>query len=215
MSDQSPLPPAGWMYAEGDPPGTHRYWDGSAWQGEPQPAPAPNPVPQSPSAPQNPPAPASPTGGPYGAAPGFDPSGTATAPRTGRPVGKILLGLALAFMLLIGGCSFLFWKAVSGPIDAANDFLAEVSSENYEAAWALSEPSCFEEDGPGQLATLFADTTVEGYSLSSTSTSNGSSGEASGTITFAGGDERTIELRMRKTGDDWLVCGFDIGPKGG
>lgn len=29
--------PAGWYYAQGDPPGTHRYWDGSSWQGEPQP----------------------------------------------------------------------------------------------------------------------------------------------------------------------------------
>lgn len=28
--------PAGWYYAEGDPPGTQRYWDGSQWNGEPQ-----------------------------------------------------------------------------------------------------------------------------------------------------------------------------------
>jgi hypothetical protein len=31
----APLP-AGWYYADGDPPGTHRYWDGSIWQGGPQ-----------------------------------------------------------------------------------------------------------------------------------------------------------------------------------
>lgn len=29
--------PAGWYYAQGDPPGTQRYWDGSSWQGDPQP----------------------------------------------------------------------------------------------------------------------------------------------------------------------------------
>ncbi len=29
--------PAGWYYAQGDPPGTQRYWDGAAWQGDPQP----------------------------------------------------------------------------------------------------------------------------------------------------------------------------------
>ncbi len=29
--------PAGWYYAQGDPPGTQRYWDGASWQGEPQP----------------------------------------------------------------------------------------------------------------------------------------------------------------------------------
>lgn len=29
--------PAGWYYAQGDPPDTQRYWDGAAWQGDPQP----------------------------------------------------------------------------------------------------------------------------------------------------------------------------------
>lgn len=32
-----PSQPAGWYYAQGDPPGTQRYWDGSSWVGEPQP----------------------------------------------------------------------------------------------------------------------------------------------------------------------------------
>lgn len=27
---------AGWYHAEGDPPGSVRYWDGSLWRGEPQ-----------------------------------------------------------------------------------------------------------------------------------------------------------------------------------
>lgn len=31
--------PAGWYHAQGDPPGTQRYWDGSQWQGGPQPVP--------------------------------------------------------------------------------------------------------------------------------------------------------------------------------
>ena len=38
MSD-SPQPP-GWYYAQGDPPDTQRYWDGTQWQGGPQPVPA-------------------------------------------------------------------------------------------------------------------------------------------------------------------------------
>lgn len=28
--------PPGWYHGAGDPPGTKRYWDGTAWQGEPQ-----------------------------------------------------------------------------------------------------------------------------------------------------------------------------------
>ena len=35
MTDSSMQPP-GWYYAQGDPPGTQRYWDGTAWQGGPQ-----------------------------------------------------------------------------------------------------------------------------------------------------------------------------------
>ena len=37
MTDNSGMQPAGWYYAEGDPPGTQRYWDGTQWQGGPQP----------------------------------------------------------------------------------------------------------------------------------------------------------------------------------
>ncbi|NNE95558.1 MAG: hypothetical protein HKN24_05965 [Acidimicrobiales bacterium] len=36
MSDQSGSSIPGWYHAEGDPPGTHRYWDGIQWQGGPQ-----------------------------------------------------------------------------------------------------------------------------------------------------------------------------------
>ena len=41
MSDQ----PAGHYYAEGDPPGTVRYWDGTQWVGDPIPAPPTTPPP--------------------------------------------------------------------------------------------------------------------------------------------------------------------------
>jgi uncharacterized RDD family membrane protein YckC len=39
MSDTPPTQPAGWYYAQGDPPGTQRFWDGAQWQGGPQPVP--------------------------------------------------------------------------------------------------------------------------------------------------------------------------------
>lgn len=32
-------PTAGWYRSDDDPPGTHRYWDGGHWVGEPQPLP--------------------------------------------------------------------------------------------------------------------------------------------------------------------------------
>jgi uncharacterized RDD family membrane protein YckC len=39
MTDNAPQQPPGWYYAQGDPPGTQRYWDGTSWVGAPQPVP--------------------------------------------------------------------------------------------------------------------------------------------------------------------------------
>ena len=36
---ESQTQPAGWYHAQGDPPGTQRYWDGAQWQGEAEPLP--------------------------------------------------------------------------------------------------------------------------------------------------------------------------------
>ncbi len=36
MTSVPPTQPPGWYYAQGDPPGTQRYWDGATWQGAPQ-----------------------------------------------------------------------------------------------------------------------------------------------------------------------------------
>ncbi len=45
MSDTPSQPPPGWYYAQGDPPGTQRYWNGSQWQGGPQPVGGPGQMP--------------------------------------------------------------------------------------------------------------------------------------------------------------------------
>lgn len=45
--------PAGWYEAQGDPPGTQRWWDGTQWVGEPQPVPS-APMPDVGSAPTPP-----------------------------------------------------------------------------------------------------------------------------------------------------------------
>lgn len=39
MTGDPIAPPPGWYPAKGDPPGTHRYWNGEGWQGEPRPVP--------------------------------------------------------------------------------------------------------------------------------------------------------------------------------
>lgn len=47
MSDIPQTQPPGWYYAQGDPPGTHRWWDGTRWVGGPEPVPG---GPQAPGA---------------------------------------------------------------------------------------------------------------------------------------------------------------------
>jgi uncharacterized RDD family membrane protein YckC len=39
MSGSPIAPPPGWYPAQGDPPGTQRYWNGSSWEGRPRPIP--------------------------------------------------------------------------------------------------------------------------------------------------------------------------------
>ena len=130
---------------------------------------------------------------------------------------KIILGLFLGLMLLVGGCTFFVWRAVSGPIDAGNEYLAAVQAGDFDAAWALSDSSCFAGGGPEQLASFFSERPIESFSLTGTSvnSNNGrSTGTASGTVELTGGDERSVELAMSKVGDNWLVCGIDVGGPG-
>ena len=65
--------PAGWYHADGDPEGTHRYWDGNQWTTDAQPI-----------APATPPPP--PTGGPV------NPASTAPPRTASNPIGWWWLG---------------------------------------------------------------------------------------------------------------------------
>ena len=209
MSDNGGSAGAGWFQAEGDPPGTQRYWDGSAWVGEPHPVPQPAaPPPPSPSAPYQ----QAPAYQPAGANPSFPPPAEAKK----SSAWKWVVGLLLVFLLLVGGCSFLVWRLASGPIDAGNEFLAELQQGDIDGALALSDPLCFGSEGQGLLEETFAGVEIESYRLTSTNVSyeSGSQrGTTSGTITFAGGDERDISLFLVER-EGWLVCGYDIGPAG-
>lgn len=217
MTDSEGSAGAGWFHAQGDPPGTQRYWDGSAWQGDPQPVPTPEPTPPVPEAPVfSPPptmsVPADPAGG--GGAFGAPP---AEAPKK-RSAWKWILGVVAVLVLGIGGCTFAVWRAVSGPIDVGNEFLAALEARDFDAAWAVSDPNCFDGGSPQALADVFANDTVTAYELDSSnvnSTNGTTTGSTSGTVTLAGDDERTIQILASKDGDDWLVCGFDIAPAGG
>jgi uncharacterized RDD family membrane protein YckC len=113
-------PPPGWYHAEGDPAGTHRYWDGTRWQGGPQPI-------------------AGPVAGPAGAPLG--PVGS--APPVGPPAGfgarfiAYLIDSAISFGIFVGGL------VLSGIFGAASEglgvlgVLATIVASFWFGVWNL------------------------------------------------------------------------------
>ena len=90
--------PAGHYHAEGDPPGTVRYWDGSQWVGDPIPAPPTTPPP------------------PPGAAAGGAPERFATL--------GIRLGAGVIDMVIVVIISFVLLAAFFGESDGDGSFNA-------------------------------------------------------------------------------------------
>ena len=149
--------------------------------------------------------------GPYGS-PGF------AEPKKKRSVLKWVLGIGLALLLGIGGCTYALVRAVSGPIDTGNEFLAAIQARDFNQAWAMSDASCFDNGSPEQLEEIFVNETITAYRLTGSnvnSTNGNTRGSTSGTVTFAVDDVRDIEIFANKRGDDWLICGFDIDAAGG
>lgn len=128
-----------------------------------------------------------------------------------RPWWKIALGVLLLGILLIGGCTVLVLRAVSGPIDAANDFLADIANQDFNAAVEHLDPNCF--GGAPSAAVLENEfgRGLESYNLNSVSNDNNSSGTAGGTITRTNFGTQPISFAMTKPFDDWLVCGVQFG----
>lgn len=102
----------------------------------------------------------------------------------------------------------LVWRLATGPIDAANEFLADVAAEDWVAAADRLDRSCFSDadDLPATLLATFGPDLIS-YNLTSTEVRNGE-GAASGTITRTSFGEQSINFAMTKPGDDWLVCGI-------
>lgn len=91
MTDISGGQPAGWYYAQGDPAGTQRYWDGTQWQGSPQ---------------------------PVSMAPGVSASGTA-APRTAENGARFVAFLIDSALMVVAWIALIVLIAVFGSISDA------------------------------------------------------------------------------------------------
>lgn len=121
--------PAGWYHAEGDPPGTTRYWDGAQWVGEPQTS--------------NPEAAAPPPADPYGAPPMGAPAaagGFGPAPDWGTAAGSVAApqltspGSRIGGRLLDYGVWFVLWLVAHIPT------ISSTFSEAFDAALNDEDP---------------------------------------------------------------------------
>lgn len=123
-------------------------------------------------------------------------------------IALVVIGLGI---LLIGGCTMLVLRAVSGPIDAANEFLADLADQDFEAAVEHLDPACFSGGVSADVLESQFGRGLESYNLTSVSNDNNSTGTASGTITRSNFGTQPIDFAMTKSGDDWLVCGVSFG----
>ncbi len=122
--------PAGWYHAEGDPPGTTRYWDGTQWVGEPQPSTPQAAVPPTGQPMQVPPMNTA-AGGGFGQG---EWAGAVTAPRlaevSARIGGRLLDSIVWFFLWLIANLptvTRVFSEAFDAAIDGEDPPPVEIS----------------------------------------------------------------------------------------
>lgn len=197
--NENGVPGAGWMHAEGDPPGTVRYWNGMAWHGEPQPVGPPASGPQP---------------------PGLRPLGQTESPEkagwSGRRKTVAVLGLAL---VAVGGLFTWTYRAGNAQLEAGNEFLGALQSRDFVAAASLVAPEC-SGDGEIDAAWLeagFVDVRLVDFALQTDSvglTNGDQTGRITGTAMFETRGLANVEIGTINRGG-WLVCSWDFIPPGG
>ena len=140
----------------------------------------------------------------YGAGPGQYPSAPPQKKRRIWP--WLLLGIPLLFAVLIGGCSLLFFGAVRGPIDATNNYVANLDNGDFGAAY---DSLCSADRAAIPRDVWVADAAsgiggdITGYSYTQVEIS----GDAlvTGTIEIDGVSQSSV-FRLVEEGDEWRVC---------
>lgn len=165
-----------------------------------QPPPAQYPGQQQPGSPFEPPVQHG--SAPYGA--GLYPP---AAPQKKRRIWPwLLLGIPLLFAVVIGGCSLLIFGAVRGPVDATNNFVANLDNGDFGAAYdSLCSANRTSTSRDQWTANAAADIggEITGYSYAQVEIS----GDAvvTGTIEVDGVN-RTSVFRLVEEDGEWRVC---------
>lgn len=158
------------------------------------------------ASPFEPPAQQPPYAGPagYGAGPGQFPQPPAKKKRRIWP--WLLLGIPLLFAVGIGACSWLVFGAVRGPIDATNNYVANLDNGDFGAAYdslCAADRANYARDSwtAGVQESIGGD--ITGYSFTQVEIS----GDAlvTGTIEIDGVSQTSV-FRLVDEGDEWRIC---------
>ena len=185
------LPAAGWMHAEGDPPGTVRYWNGTSWQGDPQPVAPPATTPTG----------REPVPGP--------PQASSSDGWSGKKKTAVVMTIVV---LLLAGVGLWSFTAARAQAEVANDFMSALAANDYDTAAGLLSDGCGQPESrtAAALERDFSGFDIIDFELEvgTVGLSNSDqTGAMVGTVTMADGRVLPIELAMLKRGD-WGVCLF-------
>lgn len=144
--------------------------------------------------------------------------GPPVAPPKRRRWPWILLGIFVLLLLLIGGCSWLVFRAFSPTIDAANEWIVLVDEQRFDEAYDQLCQSTKNAQSSEEVVAILANDfgpSVDGYQINQYQNTNGVV-QVGGSVTL-GGDERPITFGMVNEDDTWRVCSYsfsvlDVGP---
>lgn len=177
---------AGWMYAEGDPPGTVRYWTGAAWQGDHQ---------------------------PVGVPPRIEAAAPVRKSKMTRNVFlaiPVVIGLLLA-VTLVGNAADR--RALDR---AGDEFMQALIGGDVDVIEDHLDASCWSDDDVESLLAWSISTEAAGFELDRRvmdSRRGTPVATLGGSVTFVdGGTPEVVPLLVAMTGaDGWLVCGVSVG----
>ncbi len=126
-----------------------------------------------------------------------------------------LIAVVAAVVLAVLVLGLVFWLT-SGPVEAADEFLALAGRGDLAAAYEAAAPALREQQDEGSFLEAMARLGMTEYE-SATWTSRsieGGKAELEGTATTRGGDEIPIRLTLVQVEDDWRVFSIQ-GPQAG
>lgn len=119
----------------------------------------------------------------------------------------VIGGIVALLIVGIAACVFLLVGSLTAPVDASNEFLADLNAEKFAEAMTRTDPGCSGLSADG-LAGSFGGANLS-YNLSSSSIIN-SNATVTGTISFDGSPNDVVTLSLREVGDEWLVCNIAV-----